>query len=113
MEIDSGLQDTKTKTVVIGGTVLELPLRWNQRAQMYIEQYPDLLTRPVYTRSGERIMLTIEDACPQADLEEGGVDCGACRHFRPVPGTLLGVCRNEKRPAPGAQPNPKPEEERP
>ena len=65
------------------------------------------------TPAGRPILLTIEDACPQADLEEGGVDCGACRHFRPVPGTLLGVCRNEKRPAPGAQPNPNPEEERP
>ena len=80
MEIDSGLQDTKTKTVVIGGTVLELPLRWNQRAQMYIEQYPDLLTRPVYTRSGERIMLTIEDACPLGRDRAGQpcVDCGSC-----------------------------------
>ena len=46
-------------------------------------------------------------------LRISGMDCGACRHFRPVPGTLLGVCRNEKRPAPGAQPNPNPEEERP
>ena len=50
-------------------------------------------------------------------LCEQGVDTlfgypGACRHFRPVPGTLLGVCRNEKRCAPGAQPNLKPEEER-
>ena len=78
-----------------------------------ILDYGPVIDHPPCTPEGRPILLTIEDACPQADLEEGGVDCGACRHFRPVPGTLLGVCRNEKRPAPGAQPNPNPEEERP
>ena len=94
------------------GEVLEIPLRWDERTQSYVEDYEGYYNGPVYTPAGRPVLLTIEDACPQADLEEGGVDCGACRHFRPVPGTLLGVCRNEKRPAPGAQPNPKPEEER-
>ena len=56
-----------------------------------------MIDHPPCTPAGRPILLTIEDACPQADLEEGGVDCGACRHFRPVPGTLLGVCQNEKR----------------
>ena len=96
----------------LDGEILEIPLRWDQRTQAYVEDYGDYIDQPAYTPAGRPILLTIEDACPQADLEEGGVDCGACRHFRPVPGTLLGVCRNEKRPAPGAQPNLKPEEER-
>ena len=78
-----------------------------------ILDYGPVIDHPPCTPAGRPILLTIEDACPAAQLAQGGMDCGACRHFRPVSGTLLGVCRNEKRPAPGAQPNLKPEEERP
>ena len=101
-----------TRRYTIEGETVEIPLCWDERTQSLVEDYGSVIEHPIYTPSGQPILLTIEDACPQADLEEGGVDCGACRHFRPVPGTLLGVCRNEKRRAPGAQPNPNPEEER-
>ncbi len=101
-----------TRRFFIEGLTPDLPLRRDGVTGQAILDYGPVIDHPPCTPAGRPILLTIEDACPQADLEEGGVDCGACRHFRPVPGTLLGVCRNEKRRAPGAQPNPKPEEER-
>ena len=102
-----------TRRFFIEGLTLDLPLRRDGVTGQAILDYSPVIDHPPCTPEGRPILLTIEDACPQADLEEGGVDCGACRHFRPVPGTLLGVCRNGKRRAPGAQPNLKPEEERP
>ena len=99
----------------LDGEILEIPLRWDEGTQTYVEDYGGYYDGSAYTPAGRPILLTIEDACPQAHMADDpdSIDCGACRHFRPVPGTLLGVCRNEKRPAPGAQPNPNPEEERP
>ena len=86
-----------TRRFFIEGLTLDLPLRRDGVTGQAILDYGPVIDHPPCTPEGRPILLTIEDACPQADLEEGGVDCGACRHFRPVPGTLLGVCQNEKR----------------
>ena len=46
------------------------------------------------------VLLTIEDACPAADMvddDPASIDCGSCRHYHQFPGSLLGVCNNEKR----------------
>ena len=86
-----------TRRFFIEGLTLDLPLRRDGVTGQAILDYGPVSDHPPCTPAGRPILLTIEDACPQADLEEGGVDCGACRHFRPVPGTLLGVCQNEKR----------------
>ena len=86
-----------TRRFFIEGLTLDLPLRRDGVTGQAIPDYGPVIDHPPCTPEGRPILLTIEDACPQADLEEGGVDCGACRHFRPVP---------------GAQPNPNPEEER-
>ena len=86
-----------TRRFFIEGLTLDLPLRRDGVTGQAILDYGPVIDPPPCTPEGRPILLTIEDACPQADLEEGGVDCGACRHFRPVPGTLLGVCQNEKR----------------
>ena len=110
----------KRRQYEIDGLILDLPLRWDEATQQIIQDYSPVIDHPLCTPEGRPILLTLEDACPEGEWREGaavenpaGMDCGACRHFRPVPGTLLGVCRNENRRAPGAQPNPNPEEERP
>ena len=56
--------------------------------------YPDLSEHPVYTPAGERVMLTIEDACLYGETADGTrcIDCGSCVHYRQAPDTLLGVC---------------------
>ena len=87
----------------LDGEILEIPLRWDQRTQAYVEDYGDYIDQPAYTPAGRPILLTIEDACPHADMGDspGGIDCGACRHYHQFPGSQLGVCSNEKRRRPG------------
>ena len=88
----------KTRRHNIEGAVLDIPLRYDERTGREIEEYPDLLREPVYTPAGERVLLTIEDACPLAELRADGMrDCGSCLYYRQAPGTLLGVCGHEKR----------------
>ena len=88
----------KTRRHNIEGAVLDIPLRYDERTGRELEEYPDLISRPVYTPAGERVMLTVEDACPLAELRADGMrDCGSCLYYRQAPGTLLGVCGHEKR----------------
>lgn len=88
----------KTRRHNIEGAVLDIPVRYDERTGREIEEYPDLLEHPVYTPAGERVLLTIEDACPHAKLSADGMrDCGSCLYYRQAPGTLLGVCGHEKR----------------
>ena len=85
----------KTRRHEIEGAVLDVPLRYDQRTGRELEEYPDLQAHPVYTPAGERVMLTVEDACPHADLQPGVCqDCGACRLYRQIDGTFLGVCHS-------------------
>lgn len=88
----------KTTRFEIEGAILEVPLYYDKFAKMSIERYPDLLRHPVYTPEGYRVMITIEDACPHAEMVNDAplsIDCGACKHYRQAPGTLLGVCHCE------------------
>ena len=76
------------------------PLRWDERTQSYVEDYEDYYDGPVYTPAGSPVLLTIEDACPEAEMvddDPASIDCGSCRHYHQFPGSLLGVCNNEKR----------------
>ncbi len=83
----------KTRRHEIEGAVLDIPLRYDERTGRELEEYPDLISRPVYTPAGERVMLTVEDACPLAELRADGMrDCGSCRHYRQAPDALIGVC---------------------
>ena len=83
----------KTRRHEIEGAVLDIPLRYDERTGRELEEYPVLISRPVYTPAGERVMLTVEDACPLAELRADGMrDCGSCRHYRQAPDALIGVC---------------------
>lgn len=95
-----GEQMGKIRRYTIEGTILEIPIYWEERSQRYLEDYSCLLEHPVHTKDGYPIFLTIEDACPDAEMQDvdpSSIDCGSCRYYRQTPGTLLGVCRNEKR----------------
>ena len=85
----------KTRQHDIEGAILDIPLRYDEQTGLEFEEYPDFLEHPVYTPAGERVMLTIEDACPHGEPADGDsacVDCGSCRYYRQTPGTLFGVC---------------------
>ena len=89
----------KTRRHEIEGAVLDVPLRYDQRTGRELEEYPDLQAHPVYTPAGERIMLTVEDACPYGETADGSrcIDCGSCIFYRQAQDSLLGVCGHEKR----------------
>ena len=81
------------------GEVFEIPLRWDERTQSYVEDYEDYYDGPVYTPPGRPVLLTIEDARSEADMLDdhaARIDCGSCRHYHQFPNSLLGVCQNEK-----------------
>ncbi len=82
------------------GIHLDIPLRYDPRARIYLEEYPDFAQAPLYTPSGCPVLFSGEDACPYAQAAEGQdcPDCGSCRFFRPAaPHTWLGVCGHEAR----------------
>ena len=89
----------KTRRYDIEGTILEIPLCYDQQARMYIEVYPDFVEKPVYTPAGFPIFFTGEDACAYAEALDGEpcLDCGSCRFYRQAPHTWIGVCGHEKR----------------
>ena len=81
------------------GIVLEIPLRWDEYSRKFVEDYSDFIKHPVRTPAGHPIFLTIEDACPYAEMADddpASIDCGSCIHFHRPHGSLLGVCHNEK-----------------
>ena len=92
-----------TRRFFIEGLTLDLPLRRDGVTGQAILDYGPVIDHPPCTPAGRPILLTIEDACPAAQLDDGGVDCGACRHYHQFPGSQLGVCSNEKRRRPGKQ----------
>ena len=89
----------KAKRYEIEGRILDIPVHWDERSQQYLEDYSSLIENPVYTPEGRPILLTIEDACPYAEMADddpASIDCGSCIHFHQPHGSLLGVCHNEK-----------------
>ena len=81
------------------GAVVEIPLCWDERSRQFVEDYGNFIENPVRTPAGCPILLTIEDACPHADLVDDGplsIDCGSCSYFRQPAESVLGVCHNEK-----------------
>lgn len=89
----------KTNRYNMEGIVLEIPLRWDEYSQKLVEDYSDFIKHPVRTPAGHPIFLTIEDACPYAEMADddpASIDCGSCIHFHRPHSSLLGVCHNEK-----------------
>ena len=91
----------KSVRVELEGAVLDIPLRWDGLARREIRDYgPFLEGSPVYTPAGRPVLLTIEGACPHAEMvdnDPAGIDCGGCKHFWQPPGSLLGVCHHPAR----------------
>ena len=84
----------KTKQYKIEGAILDIPMHWDEHSQKYLEDYSLLIENPAYTPEGRPILLTIEDACrysEPADDDPSSIDCGSCRYYRQISGTLLGV----------------------
>lgn len=86
----------KTTQVELEGLTLEIPLKWDELSEMYLPDYASVWENALYTPEGYRVMITIEDACPHADLQPGIYkDCGSCNFFRQKLNSQLGVCHCE------------------
>ena len=81
------------------GEVGGVPVFLGDPLQREVEDYEDYCKQPGHPPSGCPVLLNFEDACPHADMVDDdplSIDCGSCRHYHQFPGSLLGVCRNEK-----------------
>ena len=99
----------KTRQYNIEGALLEIPLCYDELTGREIEIFPDFIENPVYTPEGHPVLFTGEDACEYGEAPDGApcTDCGACRFYRQAPGTLIGVCKHQrKRHMPPQQRNP-------
>ena len=56
----------------VDGEIVEVPLCWNKQLQQETEDDEGYLGQPAYTPAGRPILLTIEDACPDAAGASGG-----------------------------------------
>ena len=82
------------------GEVIQVPVVWDEALGREAEDYGGYYAGPGYTPAGRPVLLTIEDACPHAEMvdnDPAGIDCGGCRHFWQPPGSLLGVCHHPAR----------------
>ena len=86
----------RKKQFEIEGAVLEVPLFYGRLAKLDVARSPDLFRHLVYIPDGYRVMETIADTCPRADLHPGVCqDCGACNFYRRQEDPPLGVCHRE------------------
>ncbi len=91
---------------IIDGVILDIPLHYDEAAEIYIEEYPNFIENPLWTDHGNPIMFSGEDACVFAEeATEGGCpDCGSCKYYlRAAENTLIGTCTHENKRKPQAQ----------
>lgn len=94
---------TRYRRQNVEGARLLLGQWWDVRTWSWLPLYPDLIAHPRHTPAGRRVLLYIEDACTHAALDDSGYrDCGSCRHYRQLPGALLGTCGHPSQSAPPA-----------
>lgn len=70
-----------TRRFFIEGLTLDLPLRRDGVTGQAILDYGPVIDHPPCTPAGRPILLTIEDACPQADLQPGVCHSPAMRRM--------------------------------
>ena len=86
----------RKKQFEIEGAVLEVPLFYGRLAKLDVARSPDLFRHLVYIPDGYRVMETIADTCPRADLHPGVCqDCGSCNHYTQLDDTWIGVCHSK------------------
>ncbi len=88
----------KTRRYEIENTVLNIPLKYDELSEIYIEDYTEYIENTVLSPDGYRIMFAGEDACKfSEEASPGGCpDCGSCKFYkRAGEHTWIGLCKNE------------------
>ncbi len=89
----------KIKQYEIEGLTINIPLHYDEQMGLFIEDYPDFIEDPVWTKKGHRVLFSGTDACPFAEEATPGgcLDCGSCRFFkRADEKTWIGICENNE-----------------
>ncbi len=90
----------ETRRYEFDGVTVDIPIYFDEQANMYIEEYPDFIKNPVFTKSGYRVLFSGTDACESAEdkQSEKCLDCAACKYFRhAAEHTWFGYCKNENK----------------
>ncbi len=88
------------KKYEIEGMELNIPLRYDEQSDKYIEDYRECIENSLYTPKGHPIMFAGEDACTFAEEETPGgcPDCGSCKFYRRADEhSWIGTCVNKYR----------------
>ncbi len=88
----------KTRRYEFENVVLDIPLKLDDRSDIYIEDYTEYIENIILSPDGYRIMFAGEDACKYAEEDSPGgcPDCGSCRFYRRAgEHTWIGMCKNE------------------
>ncbi len=94
------LMERKSRHYEFRGTVLNIPMFYDELAQMYIEEYRNFNEEPAWTADGCPFIHSVEDPCPHGEWETPGRSntCGECRYFKQIAEhTLIGICQQQKR----------------
>ncbi len=90
---------TEKRRYDLEGLVIDIPVYFDEKANVYIEDYPDFIKDPIWTPKGHRVFFSGMDACALSEERTPGgcPDCGSCKFFkRAAEHTWFGYCINEK-----------------
>lgn len=93
------MQDTRRYE--FDGIAIDIPIHFDERSKIYIEDYPDFIENPIWTGSGYRVLFSGTDACSLAEDKQSGkcLDCSACKFFtHAAVHTWFGYCTNKNSP---------------
>lgn len=91
----------ETRRYEFDGLTIDIPIHFDEQCKIYIEDYPDFIENPIWTKSGYRVLFSGCDACELAVDKESGecLDCAACKFFKHAgEHTWFGCCTNKNSP---------------
>lgn len=83
----------------IDGITIDIPIYYDEQAKMYIEDYPDFIANPIWTKSGYRVLFSGTDACKHAEeaVPGGCLDCASCKSYESAAEhTWFGMCKHKE-----------------
>ena len=89
------MQKERLKTFLIDGDRLTVPYHYDEDAEIFIGQFPEVDTEPRDTPNGRPWKSVVSDSCPYAAGDYD--DCGSCPYLiKEEPRDIIGVCFHEK-----------------
>ena len=88
------MQRERLKTFHVDDDQLTVPYHYDEKAKIFIGQFPEFEAEPRFTPNGRPWKSVISDSCPYAAGDDD--DCGSCPYLiREDPRDIIGVCFHE------------------